>query len=169
MPTVGIQRAVYDDYDFDVNSLILASNGGVDYSMTEFMLGATLVTPGEKRPVKDQFLGLTIGTGDLEAQGISSSLVETSLGSIWYFDDEGMFVPFVSLFGTLSNTSKIPDLGNQGGIRFGAGVEYPIASNVSASIGADYLLPVYDAKTSSGIAEATLEGVAIRFGMNFMF
>jgi len=163
-PTFGLRTAVYDDYDFDINSLILAESGGINYTMTELTLGATLVEPGAARPIKQHFLGLSIGTGDLTRDGISSSLVETSLGGTWYFDDEGLVVPFVSLFGTLSNTSKIPDLGNQGGLRLGTGIEVPIHGGLFATLGVDYLMPLYDAKTGSGVVEANLDGFAIRLG-----
>ncbi len=106
-----------------------------------------------------------VGTGDLEEAGIKSTLVETSVGGIYYFDDEGAVVPYLSLFGVMSDTSKIPDLSNQGGLRFGVGVEVPISGGIWATIGADYLLPVYDAKTDSGLVEADLEGLAVRIGV----
>lgn len=168
-PTFGLRTAVYDDMTFSVNSLIIAEKRDVDYKSIELTAGATLTSPGTDRPIKKHFLGMRLGNGDIKQAGITSDLVETSVGGMLYFDDESSIIPYLSAFFTLSDTAAVADLGNQGGIRLGAGFEYPFSSSFSGTLGADYLIPVYDAKTGTGSVEVDMEGLAIRAGILFTF
>ncbi|MCP5020609.1 MAG: hypothetical protein GY930_02435 [bacterium] len=168
-PTYGLRTAVYDDLTFSVNSLALAERRDVKYKSIELTAGATLTTPGTNRPIKRHFLGVRLGNGDMKQAGLTSDLVETSVGGMLYFDDGSKVIPYLSTFYTLTDTAAIAGLGNQGGIRLGAGIEIPFGSTFSATLGADYLVPIHDAKTSSGSVEVDMEGLAVRAGVLFTF
>ena len=167
VPTIGARAVAYSDTEFTVNSIVFQQTDSVDTTLNELTVGMTHTAPGEKRRLKKQLLSLSLGRGELEIDGGESNLTEFTLGSTWYFDNEQWYVPFLVAQGVLSDSAALSGLSNQGGARLGGGFEFPISSSTSISIGMDYLVPLYDAKTTAGDAEVDFDGIVGRVGFVF--
>jgi len=167
-PTVGVAAAVVDSYSADISALGFSGSGDVDYSLVQFELGATKVTPNETRPLKHEFAGIVFGVGDLSAGGASADLVEISGGGRYYFDKGGTVIPFLSIWSTISTLDDPLVDTPQLGLRFGGGIEYPFAGNLAATLSGDYTLPLIDAEDSTGLVSSSVDGVAIRLGLRLV-
>ena len=110
-------------------------------------------------------LSISLGQGELDIDGGKSNLVEITGGSTWYFDNEKFYVPYLSAHVVVSDSAALAGLGNQGGFRMGAGLEFPLSSSTSFFLGGDYLVPFIDAESDAGGGvEVELEGVVGRVG-----
>jgi len=161
--TAGLQTTVLDSYQAEIDAPGFSlTDGDVDYSMTEVLLGATRVTPSETRPVKHEFAGIVFGTGEAD----NVDLLEISAGGYYYIDRGHSLTPYLLVFATATD----PDLSGfdrQFGFRLGGGVDFALTSQVSATLGADYLFPILDSENSSGNTELNLSGLALRLGFLF--
>lgn len=166
-PTVGLSTTIADDYEVSVSSLgYTGYTESLDYSVNEIELGATRVTPNGKRPIKHEFAGFKLGSGELSNELGADDLDELSWGGIIYNDKGEAIIPFFSIWATTSEYADL-SISKQLGLRLGGGVEYMIEdSNASITLGADFLVPLIEAEGDvDGIPfEVDGAGFAIRLG-----
>ena len=168
-PTIGLSTTIVDNYEVDISALgYIGYSESFDYSMNELELGSTRVTPDNMRPIKHEFAGFKLGSGDLRDSSGSGDLDEFSGGGILYFDEGESLIPFLSIWATNSDFEN-PILSTQLGLRIGGGIEYPILGrNASITLGGDYLIPLIGAQDSTGIVELNGRGLAVRLGIRFV-
>ncbi len=168
-PTFGLSTTIVDSYEAELSALGYSDSESVDYSMTEIEVGATRVTPADERPIKHEFVGFKLGSGDVtDSTGTSGDLDEISGGGLIYFDKGDPLIPFLSIWSVITDLSDAPDLSTQLGIRFGGGVEYAVSRNAAFTLSGDYLVPLIDAEDSTGLFDLSTSGFAIRLGIRFV-
>jgi hypothetical protein len=168
-PTLAVDHTVVDDYELDVDAGVLEGTSDIDYTVTQVELGATRVEETADHPRKIDFLGVRVGFGDVEDDGIDSDLLELSAGGRWYFGQSQSIQPFFSLWSVVSDLDDEIGDDPQFGVRVGGGAELPISDTLALRGEVDYLIPVIPGEDELGLAEFEGSGLALRLGVSLTF
>jgi len=162
--TLGLNTTVAEDYEAEVESFGLVATGEVDYSVTQFELGATRVEPQAGRDIKKEFAAIALGLGEIG----DADILELSGGGRFYIDNGGDIIPFLSLWTSIIDYTDFDDVSAQLGLRLGGGAELVLNETTGLHVGLDYLVPLIAAEEDLGSGEVEVEGWALRVGLTFM-
>jgi hypothetical protein len=168
-PTFGVSTTVIDNFEFEGSAFGYTESADIDYSMTQVELGATRVSEGIGRPIKHEFVGLALGSGDLSIDDVGEGdLKEFSAGGNFYFDDGKSLIPFLSVWSTIGEYADNSNASKQLNLRLGGGVEYAVSDQAALTFAGDYLLPLVDAEDDVLGVDFNTSGFAIRIGLRFV-
>lgn len=164
-PTLGVDYTLLGEYDLELAALGYTLETDVDYRVVQFEFGATKVDRSGDKPVKREFAGFRLGFGEVEDDEVDASvdIWELSGGGRWYFQSDGVLIPYFSLWSVLSSFEDVdtPQLG----VRVGGGLEYPLDEIFFLRAELDYLFPILEGEDDFGI-DVEGDGVALRLGIS---
>lgn len=161
--TAAANMSVADDYEASVDAGGFIADGDVDYDSIGLEFGSTLVEPQAGRDLKREFWSVGVNLSELEED---EDLTELYAGGKFYFDKGAGLIPFLGIWGGVTDFSDADDYDPQIGARVGGGVEIPLSEDFALSAGLDYLVPIIAAE--DGPVEVELEGWAVRVGLVIM-